>query len=325
MQAGGWTPDEVSSSGQVFEFRLWALLTEQSRGALHVFLPLADRGIDALVHRLSDGAYIPIQAKGRSSLMDGEVHIAVWAGSLRDDDALLVAGLVVDGGLGPTLLVIPEGEFKRLAYLTSDRGSSVYSAEFGMHPRSAKWKRWLVPAESLAGHFGIVAGEAEPSLEASRPEWRSDLGFLGESEVVRLLASCADLNLFRPFPDLETAEIAVVHQTSRRVIGLQVKTVDVEESRPRATVNIHASSFRPSASTYFVVLAYRRDVGRFHEEGLLMPSAEIASIAHADNSGHLYFDFRPDASDDQLNVYRIKSVDLAAQVIGLLGESGNVE
>src|SRR5467141_636608 len=72
---GPWTGDETSASGQVFEFRLWAALTEQSRGRLHVFLPLADRGVDALVHRLADGAYLPIQAKSRSTLMDGEVHL----------------------------------------------------------------------------------------------------------------------------------------------------------------------------------------------------------------------------------------------------------
>src|SRR5690348_9282336 len=72
---GPWTSDEVSASGQVFEFRLWAELTEQSRGALHVFLPMTDRGIDALVHRLTDDTYISIQAKGRSTLEDGEVQL----------------------------------------------------------------------------------------------------------------------------------------------------------------------------------------------------------------------------------------------------------
>src|SRR6266550_3004120 len=66
-----WTTNELSASGQVFEFRLWAALTEQSRGQLHVFLPLADRGVDALVHRLTDGAYLELQAKSRSTLMDG--------------------------------------------------------------------------------------------------------------------------------------------------------------------------------------------------------------------------------------------------------------
>jgi hypothetical protein len=60
---GPWTRDETSASGQVFEFRLWALLTEQSRGQLHVFLPVTDRGIDALVHRLADGTYIRCKPK----------------------------------------------------------------------------------------------------------------------------------------------------------------------------------------------------------------------------------------------------------------------
>jgi hypothetical protein len=103
-----WTRDETSASGQVFEFRLWAALTEQSRGQLHVFLPLADRGVDALVHRLTDGVYLPIQAKSRSTLMDGEVHLVILADSLVNDELVIVAGQLVDGGLGPTLLV---GEF----------------------------------------------------------------------------------------------------------------------------------------------------------------------------------------------------------------------
>src|SRR6202162_4030666 len=90
-----WTRSETSASGQVFEFRLWALLTEQSRGQLHVFLPLTDRGIDGLVHRLTDGTYLPVQAKGRSALMGGEVHLVVWADSLAHEDVVIVSGLIV--------------------------------------------------------------------------------------------------------------------------------------------------------------------------------------------------------------------------------------
>lgn len=293
----GWTADEVSASGQVFEFRLWALLTEQSRGSLHVFLPLSDRGIDALVHRRTDDVYIPIQAKGRSSLTDGEVHIAVWAESLRDDNAWLVSGLVTEGGLGPTLLVIPEGEFKRHATSTTDLGRPIYSAEFGMHPRSdSKWLPWLISTDLLTSRFGVPLPGAELPIREPLPWWRSDLGFLGESEAVRLLATRGELNLFRPFPDLETAEIAVLHLTSQRVVGLQVKTVDVEESRMRATVNIRASSFRPSASTYFVVLAYQRDTLTFHEECLLIPTPDIESLVRSDGKGHMEFQFRPGKS-----------------------------
>src|SRR6185312_8268512 len=101
MATAPWTPAEVSASGQVFEFRLWAALTEQSRGQLHVFLPLTDRGIDGLVHRRTDDTYISVQAKSRSSLIDGEVEITVWADSMKDDNALLVAGMNAEGVLGP--------------------------------------------------------------------------------------------------------------------------------------------------------------------------------------------------------------------------------
>src|SRR5438094_9714535 len=131
-----WTRQEASASGQVFEFRLWALLTEQSRGMLHVFLPLADRGIDALVHRRTDDVYIAVQAKGRSALMDGEVHLVVWADSLGNDDALLVSGLITEGGLGPTMLVVVERDFKLLADLSTWVRRPAYSISIGFNSMS---------------------------------------------------------------------------------------------------------------------------------------------------------------------------------------------
>jgi len=289
-----WTASETSAAGQVFEFRLWAALTEQSRGQLHVFLPLTDRGVDGLVHRLTDGAYLPVQAKSRSTLMDGEVHLVVWADSIVDDDVVIVAGLVVDGGLGPTCLVVPARDFKRLADLTTHDGKPLFSMEFGMRPRSdSRWLPWLVPSERLAERFGVSAEGLEGAAAEPGPEWRSDLGYLGESEVTRRLAEAGALNLFRPFPDLETAEIAVLHLTTRRVIGLQVKTVDVDQARLRATVNVRGSSFRPSPTTFFVVLAWRRDETRFHEQCLLIPSEKVSEFARDDGNGHLTFDFLP--------------------------------
>ncbi len=292
-----WTGREASASGQVFEFRLWALLTEQSRGGLHVFLPLADRGIDALVHRLSDGAYLPVQAKARSVLIDGEVHLVVWADSLQDDKALLVSGHITEGGLGPTMLVVSEGDFKRLADLTSANGRPVYSMGFGMKPRArSRWLPYLVPAERLVERFGLgpmIAAAAE-ELAPPSPVWRSEEGFLGESEVTRQLAVDGELDLFRCFPDLETSELVALHLKSRRVLGLQIKTIGVDAARPAATVSILASSFRPSPTTSFVVLGWLRDQKRFHEECLFIPSEEIPSVCEpSDRAGHLEFDWRP--------------------------------
>jgi hypothetical protein len=293
--SGPWTRDQASASGQVFEFRLWALLTEQSRGSLHVFLPLADRGIDALVHRVSDDVYIPVQAKGRSSLTDGEVHLVVWAASLNDDNALIVSGLVTEGGLGPTMLVVPEGDFKRLANLTSADSRPVYSTEFGMNPRSdSRWLPYLVPTDHLVERFGVSPAEAAAPVVAPSPVWRSDLGFLGESEVVRLLAEDGDSNLFRAFPDAETAELLVLHLTSRRILGIQIKTVGVDAAHPAATVSVLASSFRPSPTTYFVVLGWLREENRFHDECLLIPSEELANVREPSvRDGHMSFDWHP--------------------------------
>lgn len=319
---GPWTPRETSAAGQVFEFRLWAALTEQSRGSLHVFLPLADRGIDALVHRLSDGKYFEVQAKSRSTLMDGEVHLVVWAESLIHDELVIVAGLIVDGGLGPTVLVVPAAHFKRLANFTSNNGVPVYSMQFGMRPRSdSRWLPWLVPADRLAERFGVPVERFEEQLVEARPEWRSDLGFLGESEVTRLLAEGTELNLFRPFPDSETAELAVLHHNTRRVVGLQVKTVDVEETRLRATVNVYRPSFRPATTTYIVVLAWHRDQSRFHGECLLIPSVELVGIANDDGYGHLSFDWPTGSKTrSRIDEYGVLLSDVRTRILELTNQ-----
>jgi hypothetical protein len=302
-----WTRQESSASGQVFEFRLWALLTEQSRGSLHVFLPLADRGVDALVHRLSDGTYLRVQAKGRSTLRDGEVHLVVWAESLRDDAALLVSGLVTEGGLGPTMLVVPEADFKRVAEPSTWNGRPIYTMGFGMKPRSdSRWLPFVVATDRLAERFGVSVGAIAPEPVAASLTPRSALGFLGESEVVRLLAESDHLNLFRPFPDLETSELAVMHLTSRRVIGLQVKTVSVDEAHTSATVSVLASSFRPSPTTYFVVLGWHRDPSRFDDDCLLIPSDELHGICQPyEAHGLLKFDWHPgSAARGRVNEYQ---------------------
>src|SRR5260370_24459731 len=205
--------------------------------------------------------------------MEGEVRVVVWAERVVEDEMLIVSSLSVDGGLGPTCLVIAVVDFKRLAVRSSNDGVPIYSAEFGMRPRSdSKWLPWLVPTERLAERFGVAVEAEAEVLPEPRPEWRSDLGYLGETEVTRRLAEAGDLNAFRPFPDLETAEIAVLDLNSRRVIGLQVKTVDIDQGRLHATVNVRGSRFRPSPTTFFTVLAWLRDESRFHEEFLLIPT-----------------------------------------------------
>src|SRR5207302_6535719 len=110
-----WHRDQNSAVGQLAEWEVWTELVAQSQGRLHVFLPMLDRGIDALVHRLDDGRWIPVQVKGRSALRSGSLEITVHDWSLVDPNALIVGVSLEGDHMGPYLLVINEREFKRLA------------------------------------------------------------------------------------------------------------------------------------------------------------------------------------------------------------------
>jgi hypothetical protein len=46
--------------------RVWSRLIATSAGDLHVFLPLEDRGIDGIVHRISTDACAHLQVRGRT-------------------------------------------------------------------------------------------------------------------------------------------------------------------------------------------------------------------------------------------------------------------
>jgi hypothetical protein len=259
-----------------------------------------------MVHRLSDGAYIPVQAKGRSTMTNGYVHLVVPAGSIADDSVLLVSGLIVDGGLGPTILVVPAADFRRLAESSIDLGQPIYAMAFPVNIRSrSRWDPWLVPSDRLEERFGVSPSESVPAIaEELAPFASSDRGFLGELEVTRRLAEAEDLNLFRPFPDSETAELLVRHRISRRIIGLQVKTVTVDAAHTRPTVNVSISSFRPAPTTYFTVLVWLTVEGRFHEHFLRFPSERLLDFAREDK-GHFKFEFRPSsASPGPLTRYR---------------------
>src|SRR5436309_8036375 len=90
---------DTSAPGQAMEFRVWMELIQQSRGTLHVFLPLLDRGLDAVIHRLTDRTYIPVQVKSRGETIEGMVQIVIPGSRLVDDRALIIAGLFTDQGL----------------------------------------------------------------------------------------------------------------------------------------------------------------------------------------------------------------------------------
>ena len=217
-----WHHGQTLAAGQVVEFKVWAELERQSMGGLHMFLPLRDLGIDGVVHRLADGAYLPVQVKGRTSLTSaGQVHITVTAHSLVDDQALMVATVVEGEQLGPFVLVVDEKTFRSLAVHDVVEGKEYLTAAFQMHEGGrTRWAPYLVARERLAQRFGAAALVEGPPVDwLTLPVDRGRVGFLGETEAIRRLAEAESLNLFRPFPDLETVELLARHVASHDFWG----------------------------------------------------------------------------------------------------------
>jgi hypothetical protein len=314
-----WHHGHTQAAGQVAEFKVWAELVRQSMGGLHIFLPLRDMGIDGVVHRLDDGAYTSVQVKGRTSLTPaGQVHLTVTASSLRDDDALII-GVLVDGEqLGAMVLVVPEARFRELAAHDIVEGNEYLTAAFELHAGGrSRWAPYLVPREGLAQRLG-GALSLVPSTADELAVDRGLEGFLGESEVIRRLAESRSLNLFRPFPDLETVEVLARHVDTHRFIGLQVKTAGWERPNVENRVYVRRSSFRARPTTYLCVLSWDRTATRFGDDCLLIPSLDVFELARVEGEW-LVLEIQPgSAHHRRLDRYRSPMAMLGRTVEALL-------
>jgi hypothetical protein len=292
--------------GQLAEWEVWVELVVRSHGRLHVFLPLLDRGVDGLVHRIDDGSWFPVQVKGRSQLRSGALLLTVAASALVDPKAIIVGVFVEEDHLGPQVLVISERDFRRLAGRSENRRGPLYDAQISLVPgKRTRWAPFIFPLDGLAD---AVLADVRPSVAVSVARRRGTIaravGFRGETEVVRRLADSEELTLFRPFPDLETAEVAVLHEKTRRVLGIQVKTIGVDKRHLHNTVDIDLASFRPSPQVWIVVVAWDRDRKAFRDECLVIPSIEAERII-PEYRGHLVFPFAPGSGKPgRLDPYR---------------------
>ena len=297
MSPASWHRDQDSVVGQLAEWEVWVELVVQSHGRLHVFLPLLDRGVDALIHRLDDGRWIPVQVKGRSQLRNGSLYIVMRASSLIDPDAMVIGVALEEDHLGPSVLVINEREFRRLAIRSTARGKPVLAAQVSfVLGRPSRWSHFVFPKGDVAA--ALLAG-IKPKFKVSPPpRIRGAIaratGFRGEAEVTRRLTDVDELTIYRAFPDLETAEVVVLHEESRRVLGIQVKTIGVDRKHPNGTIDIDLASFRPSESIWVVAVAWDRDAMSFRDECLVIPSLKIGQIVPP-YRGHLRFPYYPDS------------------------------
>jgi len=319
-----WHLGRTLAAGQVAEFKVWSELVRQSIGGLHVFLPLRDLGIDGVIHRLTDGAYLPVQVKARTELnAAGQVHIVVRATSMVDDQALVVAALVESDQLGAFVLVVDEATFRSLAAHDVVEGREYLTAAFGLHlGGDSRWEPYLVPRERLGERVGAaVVAEGALRVGALRaPTDRGREGFLGEMEVVRRLADAESLNIFRPFPDLETVEVLARHVRTRRFLGLQVKTVGEDAEHVENRVYVRRSSFRAAASTFVCVLGWNRDARAFEEDCLLIPSDDVAGLARIEREW-MVLELEPGSlAHRRLERYRVGVATLGSTVESIIGE-----
>lgn len=302
-----WPYGSQVAIGQAAEFLVWASLIAQSGGGLHVFLPMLDRGIDALVHRLEDRAFLALQVKGKTALHNVEAPIAVFENHLFTPDQLVI-GVHLDGDhLGPFALVADAATFKAKAGRIEDRGRVLLVADMPVHPIPGhKWSEDLVPIDSLAERLG--AGAYVPT-EALVAEVVSDedrvIAFWGEQELIRRLAMLEDCGLFRPFPDNETAEILVRRLVTGATLGIQVKTGQLTESHARHKILVNRSNFVGEPTTLLVALAWILPERRFHETCLVLPSDVLPSVA-AIVDNYYELNFRPAGSRESSRLDRFR-------------------
>src|SRR5437016_4436408 len=137
------------------------------------------------------------------------------------------------------------------------------------------------------------------------------LGFLGEAEVVRRLAENPELDVFRPFPDLEMVEVLARSRITHRYRGLQVKTgVPAEARGGEARIAIRKATLVAAASTYIAALAWMAEQRQFADEFLLIPTNDLAGIAVNDGV-HLFLNFHPHSQErTRLDPYRRPLSDL---------------
>ncbi len=243
-----WPYGSQDAIGQAAEFLVWASLIAQSGGSLHVFLPMLDRGIDALVHRQQDGAYLALQVKGVTALHGVEAPIAVFEDHLFTPDQVVIGVHVDSARLGPFVLVADAATFKRKAGRIEDRGRVRLVADMPMHPIPGhKWSEDLVPLDQLSERLapGWQAPAALPPVAVSDDDRVT--GFWGEQEVCRRLAMLEDCGLFRPSTTLLVALAWVVPEHRFHETCLVIPT-DVLPSVADIEGPYYQLHFRPAGS-----------------------------------------------------------------------------
>ena len=177
----------ASGRGQITEFAVWISLLRQSGGALQLFLPLNDRGVDGIVHHRPTRRFLPLQVKGRSQVHNGELVLSVGSDELSNPDVQIVLVRTDDTGapLGEAF-VFDVATFLRHSSPASDGSNAVQRAYIPVRPKPASpWHAHALALEDVASRIvPETAGAATPvpDIEMAR---RLRTGFRGELEFIR--------------------------------------------------------------------------------------------------------------------------------------------
>jgi hypothetical protein len=264
--------------GQVAEWLVWTRLVATSGGDLHVFLPLDDRGVDGIVHRISTDSFARVQVKGRSVQRYRGIEVQVREDELADDRAVVVA-VDVDlptARLGAYALVVDVPAFRDLAHRHVDRDRVAYDAEVTMPPPpGSPWAPWCVTVDEIGGRLlppAAVPAAAVPHDAVAGKR----LGYRAEMEFLRRAADCERLNVFKAFPDLEPNEYLLYDIESREIAGIQVKSVTFPAGAGEAQVSVYRPALRPSPLTWFVIFLEDEGETAFLPHRAVVPSQVVA-------------------------------------------------
>jgi hypothetical protein len=204
----GWPPGSQDAIGQAAEFFVWAPLITQSGGGLHVFLPMLDRGIDAVIHRLADGAYLALQVKGKTALHGAEAPIEVYENHLFTPDQLVI-GVHLDGDrLGPFALVADDNETNEVLIRRLATGATLgIQVKTGQLPEPHAYRKilvnrsnfvaapttfvvalaWIVPERRFHETCLVIPSEVVPALASiNGPNYELHFRPAGSSRPSRL-------------------------------------------------------------------------------------------------------------------------------------------
>ena len=295
--------------GQVAEWLVWSMVVATSGGDLHVFLPLDDRGIDGIVHRISTDQYARVQVKGHGTHTANSIVIQVPGSEMLDERAHIVAVNLdlATPALAPRAVVIPVPAFRDLAARYVVGTEVIYSAQTVVDPPpGSPWAPWCAPVAEIGARLLPPASGPAVAIPAGLVTARR-LGSRAEMELLRRAADCETLNMFKAFPDLEPNEYLAYETGSRGILGIQVKSVSFAAGAGEAHVSVYRPALRPSPHTWFVILLADRGEAAFLPDCLVMPSQVVAAFLDGN------------AIDGQLPVTRHLSGRLAPWRVPLAG------